>query len=449
MRHIHSGGDRSKCPYCRNNIPFDLPEELYQAVLNGTLVLFAGAGVSSESNIMPVKPLYDEVCSSLHLRRQRTLQFPDVMTQFSNKFGRAALLRKIKEHFDYIRSFSELHRLATRFHQELATMFPISEIITTNWDDYFESECGATAFVTADDFAFWNLPGRRVLKIHGSVNAYGSIVATRGDYERCYRQLARGLLGSTLKMALATKTLLYVGFSFRDDDFERIHKYLMREMRGTMPRSYLVTPDRSSNTQITGMGVQPIYTDATFFLSRLKRRLVADKHMISDQRYDGILGFYERVLKAHRKVSAMSFPKHPGIMYCLAYQDGLKHALARIVTFRKTGYYSHTCNTASTLRGYTEKIRPEKLREGAYPTVAYVDGYINGHMFWVLSDKLRSACPIYYIFGCRNELRSYREFRSLLGLCPKFHKAAYRFAQQFVERGQVPEGIVFHHPPVF
>src|SRR6266436_2896752 len=138
MRHTHPGGDKSQCPYCRNNIPFDLPTELYEAVLRGTLVLFAGAGVSSESDIMPVSPLYEEVCSLLRIRRPRALPFPDLMTEFSNKFGRAALLRKIKEHLGYIRSFSELYGLATRFHQELATMFPISEIVTTNWDDYFE-----------------------------------------------------------------------------------------------------------------------------------------------------------------------------------------------------------------------------------------------------------------------------------------------------------------------
>jgi hypothetical protein len=165
MRHTHPGGDRSQCPYCRSNIRFDLPNKLYEAVLDGTLVVFAGAGVSSESNIMPVKPLYEEVSSLLRLRRQGGLPFPDLMTEFSNKFGRAALLRKIKEHFDYVSSFSELYGLATRFHQELATMFPISEIITTNWDDYFERECGATAFVSGRRFRLLERSGTKGAQI--------------------------------------------------------------------------------------------------------------------------------------------------------------------------------------------------------------------------------------------------------------------------------------------
>jgi hypothetical protein len=66
MQHRHPGGDRSQCQLCRNNISFDLPAELYQAVLDGSLVLFAGAGVSTESNIMPVRPPFMTKCARLY-----------------------------------------------------------------------------------------------------------------------------------------------------------------------------------------------------------------------------------------------------------------------------------------------------------------------------------------------------------------------------------------------
>jgi hypothetical protein len=216
-----------------------------------------------------------------------------------------------------------------------------------------------------------------------------------------------------------------------------------------MPRSYLVTLDHSSDAQIADMGIKPIHTDATFFLSRLKKRLVADKHMIADQRYDGIWPFYARVLQAHTRVSAISFRKNPDIMYCLAYQDGLKHALARIMTFRKTGQYSHACVCANTIRSYSEKVRSEKLRAHAYPTVAYVDGYVNGLMYFVLNDAHRRACALYYVFGCRYELRSFADFKAALRDSARFHKAAHDLAVQFVKRGKIAEGMQFHHPPVF
>jgi hypothetical protein len=33
----------------------------------------------------------------------------------------------------------------------------------------FERRCGAVPIVTIEDFAFWNTPGRKVLKISGKV----------------------------------------------------------------------------------------------------------------------------------------------------------------------------------------------------------------------------------------------------------------------------------------
>ena len=34
-------------------------------------------------------------------------------------------------------------------------MSQIENIITTNWDDFFERECGATPYVSPEDFALW------------------------------------------------------------------------------------------------------------------------------------------------------------------------------------------------------------------------------------------------------------------------------------------------------
>ena len=57
--------------------------------------------------------------------------------------GRKKLLKNIRERFDYIKSFPELERSASSFHRELAELYPIKTIITTNWDTYFEEYCAA------------------------------------------------------------------------------------------------------------------------------------------------------------------------------------------------------------------------------------------------------------------------------------------------------------------
>ena len=46
--HEHSGSD-AECEICRNNLPFDMPPELVEACASNRLVVFAGAGVSTEN----------------------------------------------------------------------------------------------------------------------------------------------------------------------------------------------------------------------------------------------------------------------------------------------------------------------------------------------------------------------------------------------------------------
>src|SRR5690606_30134800 len=114
-----------------------------------------------------------------------------------------------------------------------------------NWDDYFERECNAIPIVTAEDFAFYNVEARKVFKIHGSISNYGSIVATSEDYTRCYKNLQTGIIGSFLKTILATKVVVFVGYSFSDFDFNKIYNYLKKEMGNILPHCYIVTLDKT------------------------------------------------------------------------------------------------------------------------------------------------------------------------------------------------------------
>ena len=150
-------------------------------------------------------------------------------------------MQAIKQHLDYGDLFDEVRNASTRFHRELATIPFVDEIYTTNWDDYFETECYATPYVSADDFAFWNLPGRKVFKLHGSIRNVGSLIVTADDYDRCYKSLRDGLIGSTLKLALATKTIVFLGYSMADPDFLRLWKIIQNELGDLVPAAYWVT----------------------------------------------------------------------------------------------------------------------------------------------------------------------------------------------------------------
>jgi hypothetical protein len=406
-------------------------------------VVFAGGGISSEDRGVLPRTFYDEV----PVPEPDVLDFPSLMSRFCDQpNGRQKLLTRITERLAYIESFPELYNGATAFHRELSTIFQIDNIITTNWDDFFERECGATPYVSPEDFALWELPGRKVFKIHGSVNNVGSIVATAEDYANCYERLETGLMGSVLKTLLATKTVIYIGYSFQDTDFVKIHQLLTSEMKGMRPHSYLVTLDESATARLDKTDITPIITAGKHFVVRLKEHLVAQGEMLPDTIFRGIREAYERVIAGHRFMSGVDLRKYPTGILTLNYQDGLMHALSRILARRSTGEYSSVLGIHHRLHSY-ETIRRQDVRKKLYEEIAYVDGYLNGLVFLVAERPVR-ALPVYYVFGAPEQPSTKEEYRKLLKKSKSTHRSAYRACRRIVENTdlKVP-GVVVHHPP--
>jgi NAD-dependent SIR2 family protein deacetylase len=440
---------REQCEYCKNNYDIEIPDDIINAIHNEKLVVFAGAGVSTERHTVFINTLYEDVKQELEIRNDMVISFSQLMSKYCEQSnGRAKLLQKIKDRFDYINSFPELYRTASEFHKELSTLYPIDNIITTNWDDYFEKECGATPMVNAEDFVFWDTPDRKVFKLHGSINNYGSIIASEEDYKRCYRTLQNGLIGSYLKMVLATKIVLFIGYSFTDEDFMKIYGFLKKETKDLLPHSYIVTIDKNAVEKFKDMNITPIVTDATYFISILKKHLVDEKKMLPDERFEGI---YEVLLKAkleHIKLDKeLNCIKHPEVLFATHYQDGLIHAFERILAKMKTGYYSNPQNVLNAIQAY-EGLRKEKLKKRIYHDVAYIDGYITGLIYFLSEDEFRESISFYYAFGVNHDIETLEDFTAICNLIEKPHKSSYQYAKRILkEKNITDEDIIIHHTP--
>lgn len=371
-------------------------------------------------------------------------EFPDVMEAFAVRYGRASLLRLLRERFNYIRSFSEIYGQATRFHDCLSTMYPIVDLVTTNWDTGFEDRCGATAIVTPTDYAFWDEPSRKVFKLHGSITSWGSIVATRKDYDRAAEDLRNKVIGGSLRHLLATKRVLFAGYSLRDPDFQEIYGMLKEQMGDVLPRSYVVTLDPDISEESVGTGATIIRTDGEYLLSRMKERMVDEGVMLCDDIFEAAAMASIRAAREHRRLEMMNFQEHPMAIYSMVYQDGLKHALDRALTLRKTGEYSHSCNVVNARNTY-ERKQKEARRQKSYGDVAYLEGYLNGLAYLLIDDEERDLLPFYYLPGCPSDLISNEEFLAALPDAAGLHKAAHALARRQI-RG-FDASIVFHHPP--
>ena len=367
-----------ECEICRLKLPFALPKQLIDQYAEGNLVIFAGAGISTENADVLSDTLYERL-SWAYDNKDYRLDFPQLMQKIESlPDGRLKLLSEIQERIEYIRSFPELYREATRFHRALATLWKIDTIITTNWDDFFERECNAVPFVNGEDMAFWDAAKRRVLKIHGSYQNYGSIVATSTDYKKARKGLTKGVLGAQLKVHLATKSVIFVGYSLRDHDFLDLYKIVSKELGSLKRQAYVVTPVASveDEKRFFKIGLKLIRTDGEFFLNELKQTVVDSLSMLPDETYDHLEEILSDMRDAHSHFcSAVNFEKNPAALYCAYYQDGLIHGLERITNMRTSGQYSDIYRNQFKIMGYFDR-RKGRLSQKRYSDVAYIDGYI-------------------------------------------------------------------------
>lgn len=437
-----------QCELCKLDRVFELPSEIVHACTTGKLIIFAGSGISTETRGVYPTTFYQNIKDELRIPKKQNISFSKLMSLYcSHPRSRKDLLLTIKSRIDYVKTFPELYGRATEFHRQISTIPHIHEIFTTNWDDFFERECDATPVVTSEDYAvFQDIPGRRVFKLHGSIYNYGSIVATEEDYKRCYHRLNTKILGATLKIHLLSKTMVFVGFSFDDEDFKRIYHLLKKEVKEIIPRLYVITLDDKAKEKLREMKIDafPIITSATFFIKKLKARLVSEGEMLPEQNFNGITRVLEKVYVEHDKISSLSLLKHPDALYSLAYQDGLIHAFEHILGNKHTGQYSDPERMHRVIESYDFIIK-QCLHIGNYPDVAYFTGYLTGQLYLLFNKNQQKSIPLYYLFGC-DDIMSYRRFLQLEKNALKYHKSAHKLAVKMTTKIK-SDNIVFHRIP--
>jgi NAD-dependent SIR2 family protein deacetylase len=379
------------CAQCRNDKSFVPPDHLVEKIRNHEVVLFAGSGISTENPDHCRSTFYDEVRYELRIKDYPP--FPELMTKYcAAPDGRIKLLDKIKKRLAYFASFDDFYRPMTRFHRAIAPLYMIEDIVTTNWDDFFERECMLDAFVHDSDLAFWDAAPRRVMKIHGSISNFGSIVATTQDYRRSFKRLNNGPLGAHLKSLIARKTVIYTGYSLSDTNYLRLLRNISKMMGSAVRQSYFIAPVIDSKKLANApVPLVPIETDGAYFFEQIRSDLSPNGEIIKDDVFHFCDGFLDKVTHCHiRTAAAYLKTHHPLLIFALGYQDGLIHALQRIARQRKTGEYHSHARVHGLVHGYEHKLE-HFLRHKDFWNAAYAQGYQNGMLLLLVTNESGST----------------------------------------------------------
>ena len=361
---------------------FVFPRELVDRIASGNVVVFAGAGISTENPNHCNTTFYDEVRHELG--EQRYPDFPSLMENYCKQVdGRIKLIHKIRDRIEYFSSFRGFRMNMTRFHRSITPLYMIDDIITTNWDNYFEEEAGFVPFVYDQDLALLEGSRRRLIKIHGSITNYGSIVATTADYKAAFTRLTRGPLGAYLKSILSTKTIIYTGYSLRDPNYLKIAQTISKMMGPLMRQSYFVSPDIDEEyLKKTKLNLIPIQTGGSYFFEQF-REIHNKTHncIVSEDALDDCEILLSLVNELHHDTAEKFISRRNRLLILvLSYQDGLQDALMRVKDRRNSGEYHNAHHVQALVDGYENKVKLYATN-GNYWDACYCRGYQNGLIY--------------------------------------------------------------------
>lgn len=446
-----------ECAICSLKIDFELDSHLLQEIENGRCVIFAGSGVSTETRGAHGFSFYEQIANLVDT--DGTERFWELIDKFENRpNGRQKLIEQIRGRFDYIDSWRDLRWAATRFHRSLATAPYFNEVITTNWDRYFEDVIRATPFVYDSDLAFWNDARRPLLKIHGSIDNLSTIVASSADYSECEERLRVGRLGDLLRHIFATQTVIFVGYSTSDTDFLNIYN----TVRGSMGRfarvHYLVSPfieDEQCASLKAELNITSIRTDATHFVDTIKDHMREKFCFAYDEAYDVIERELIRTTEIHLKFTgSYKVFKEPHLVFATAYQDGLIHGFQRIVDVRSANDFSDLHRVRGLIRLCEDKVA-EYIKRRDYWNASYFDGYKMALICFDVENarldprqdvpKDLDDLPLFYHpkFGIMDEDEYNREVRPH----PAVHRAALKQAIRIAKEYEGADDLVVQHSP--
>jgi hypothetical protein len=309
----------------------NLVSRIYGDILRQGCVVFVGAGSTTEGRRQDGETFYQRIKEIAQISEE-SLSFPELMQSFCDRMDGGHHNRLIREALIRLESFcvrgSEENYFATRFTDSLAEIPYFNRFVTTNWDPFLERSLDVLVPVVEDrDLAFWDDDKKQVLKIHGCITRPYSIVATQSDYNTCARR--NPLIFNKMKDLMATKTFLFVGYSMRDPDFQKVWDSIDNALGHFANLAYAIDPNVSAE-QIAlwrKRGIEIFACSDSEFVRTLRARLEKEDLIPSEKMLEFLQRQRDRIVSIHIRNNQASDGQFCSAMY----QDGLLHELGSVL----------------------------------------------------------------------------------------------------------------------
>lgn len=297
---------------------FDMADikSIIRAKENDSLTIFVGAGFSKFSETETIKfPDWEELMGSF----VKDLNLDENDTDRHNPLKIAQLYFLEYEEYRLYERLKEVipfHATPDILHRALLELKP-KYLLTTNWDNLLEktiTEQGLLYDVIKSDadFVKSNLP-KKLIKIHGDLDAH-NIIFKEDDYLNY--SLNMPLIDNFLRHVLSSTTVLFLGYSYSDNDLKQIVKWIEKNSQVSPPRFLLnfkskvgrmkyyenhhiriVSPNEETNN------FRELYTN--FFESIHNPEKILIQETQSQNKLDSIVDYFFDKLKALAELNAL------------------------------------------------------------------------------------------------------------------------------------------------
>ena len=289
----------------------DFPTPLLNALRDGKLVIFAGAGVSMDKPAC--LPDFKSLAETIAKGTGESLQDGQPIDGFLGRLQDNG----VKVHARAKEELSRDDLRPTELHRNLLRLYPDAgpiRVVTTNFDLLFEQEADALNLKPpVEVFRAPALPlGARfngIVHIHGAVTHPDEMIITDTDFGRAY--LNEGWAQRFLVELFNKFTILFVGYSYQDT----IMNYLTRALPPSEDdRRFALIPENDADTQRwRALRIQPINYPPS------------SDHSALNNGIRGLADFFQRtVLDWHSEITEIaeqppSPDKDDNTLDCIAY----------------------------------------------------------------------------------------------------------------------------------
>ncbi|WP_130734473.1 SIR2 family protein [Flavobacterium sp. J27] len=206
------------------------------AINTKRLVIFAGAGISIDAGAPSWWKLIDEIKNELDLPENENdfLKIPQI---YYNE-------RQEKEYVEKIRTILRHKKLKhNEIHEEILELNP-EHILTTNFEDLLEQVINKKSLpysvVKEDKDLPYSYNTKLLVKIHGDLDN-SNFVLKEDDYLNY--SFNHPLIEAFIKSIFATKVVLFIGYSYNDNNLKQIIQNVRNILGNNFQNAYLLSID--------------------------------------------------------------------------------------------------------------------------------------------------------------------------------------------------------------